>query len=106
MNEKTAKELLFTGRLISAHEAEKKDLINAIAEPEHIEKTVRDFAQKLIANCSGDSLKLTKQMIADIQSKPDKKALDYAAKTNATARSTDDCKRGISAFLNKEKIVW
>ena len=27
-------------------------------------------------------------------------------KTNADARSTEDCRRGIAAFLNKEKIDW
>jgi methylglutaconyl-CoA hydratase len=35
-----------------------------------------------------------------------KKALGYAAEMNATARGTDDCKKGISSFLNKEKLVW
>lgn len=106
VNEKTAKELLLSGKLISASEAEKKDLINGVFEPDQIQNKVAEFAQKLVSNCSGDSLKLTKLMIADIQSKPDKEALDYAARTNATARSTEDCKKGISAFLNKEKIVW
>lgn len=106
VNEKTAKELLLSGKLISASEAEKKDLINGVFEPDQIEEKVTEFAQKLVSNCSGDSLRLTKLMIADIQSKPDKEALDYAARTNATARSTEDCKKGISAFLNKEKIAW
>lgn len=106
VNEKTAKELLLSGKLISADEAESLDLINGICEATRIEQQVDQFAQKLIDTCSADSLKLTKMMIADIQSKPDKEALDYAARTNATARSTEDCKRGIAAFLNKEKINW
>jgi methylglutaconyl-CoA hydratase len=32
--------------------------------------------------------------------------LDLAAEMNAKARGTEDCKRGINAFLNKEKIIW
>jgi methylglutaconyl-CoA hydratase len=32
--------------------------------------------------------------------------LDYAAEMNAHARSTDDCKKGIDAFLNKNEIKW
>jgi methylglutaconyl-CoA hydratase len=33
-------------------------------------------------------------------------ALEFAAQMNAHARATDDCKKGIDAFLNKEKISW
>jgi methylglutaconyl-CoA hydratase len=33
-------------------------------------------------------------------------ALNYAAEMNAHARATVDCKKGIDAFLNKEKISW
>jgi methylglutaconyl-CoA hydratase len=32
--------------------------------------------------------------------------LQLAAESNAHARGTVDCKRGIEAFLNKEKIIW
>jgi methylglutaconyl-CoA hydratase len=33
-------------------------------------------------------------------------ALEYAANMNAATRMTDDCKKGIAAFLKKEKITW
>ena len=45
-------------------------------------------------------------MLANVQSMDVNKALEYAAQTNAKARATDDCKRGIAAFLNKEKLSW
>jgi methylglutaconyl-CoA hydratase len=51
-------------------------------------------------------MKLTKKVIADVQDKPLEEALQHAAELNAHMRSTDDCKRGIAAFLNKEKIMW
>jgi len=51
-------------------------------------------------------MKLTKQMIGQVQSLPLSEALNYAAEMNAQARSTEDCKRGITAFLNKEKLKW
>jgi len=106
INEKRAKDLLLTGRLISAAEAKSLDLINDIIEPAEIEEFVEKFASKLVANCSAHSLALTKQMIAEIPSLEGHAALDYAAKSNAAARESDDCKKGISAFLNKEKVVW
>jgi methylglutaconyl-CoA hydratase len=33
-------------------------------------------------------------------------ALNLAATMNAKARATDDCKKGIAAFLNKQEIRW
>jgi len=33
-------------------------------------------------------------------------ALTYAAKMNAEARGSDDCKKGINAFLNKQELNW
>jgi methylglutaconyl-CoA hydratase len=32
--------------------------------------------------------------------------LRYAAQRNAEARGSEDCRRGINAFLRKEKISW
>lgn len=106
IGEKRSKDLLLSGRLISAEEAAKLELINEVVDAEKIEKHVKDFASKLVATCSADSLALTKEMIANIQHLEGKDALDYAAKSNAGARETADCKRGIAAFLNKEKIKW
>jgi methylglutaconyl-CoA hydratase len=45
-------------------------------------------------------------MIAQVQHMNMDEALNYAASQNANARSTDDCKKGISAFLSKQKISW
>jgi methylglutaconyl-CoA hydratase len=33
-------------------------------------------------------------------------ALDYAAKMNALARNSEDCKKGVKAFLDKQNISW
>ncbi|RLD76219.1 MAG: enoyl-CoA hydratase/isomerase family protein, partial [Bacteroidetes bacterium] len=55
---------------------------------------------------SGNSLALTKSLISEIQQKDLEQALNYAAELNAKARDSTDCKKGINAFLNKEKIVW
>jgi methylglutaconyl-CoA hydratase len=45
-------------------------------------------------------------MINEVQNKTLIEALNYAAEMNAFARQTNDCKSGINAFLNKEKIAW
>jgi len=106
IGEAKAKELLLTGNIISAQKAADLNIFNFIENKENIEKSVSDFCQNLISKTSADSLTLTKQLIADVQSLSYDNGLNYAARINAKSRSTDDCKKGISAFLNKEKIVW
>jgi methylglutaconyl-CoA hydratase len=61
---------------------------------------------KLVRETSPESIALTRKMIAEIQDKATIEALDYAARQNAHARASEDCKRGIGAFLAKEKISW
>jgi methylglutaconyl-CoA hydratase len=106
IGETKSKELLLTGELITANKAKAIGLINYISELDQIEEDVISFANNLIKNCSSDSLSLSKQLLADISSKPYEDALNYAASLNAKARTTNDCKKGITAFLNKEQIEW
>jgi len=101
-----SKELLLTGKLVDATYAKSISLINDVYEKNMIESVVMKFAVELCSSASGSSLELTKNMVAQVQHLPLDGALDYAAQLNAKARSTEDCKRGINAFLNKEKISW
>lgn len=106
IGESQTKQLLFTGDLITAARAKEINLINFITEKDKIEKEVLDFASKLCVSASTQSLALTKQLITNVQDLPLTEALDYAAEMNAHARSTEDCKKGIDAFLNKNQIKW
>jgi methylglutaconyl-CoA hydratase len=106
IGEARSKELLLGGDLVTADQAVQIGLINKVVAPETLESEVLSLATKLVEGNSGQSMKLTKQMIAQVQSEPLMDALNYAAEMNARARGTDDCKKGISAFLNKEKLVW
>ena len=106
IGEAKAKELLFTGDLIPMKDAQNIGLVNYIEDKENIAESVQKFADKLCKNTSADSLNLTKQLLADVWNKEYTDALDYAAKLNAKARDTKDCKKGISSFLNKEKLTW
>jgi len=106
IGEAKAKQLLFTGDLISMQEAQNIGLINYVVDKKIIAAEVNILAQKLCKNTSGDSLNLTKQLLADVWNKEYTQALDFAAIINAKARNTEDCKKGISSFLNKEKLNW
>jgi len=104
--EKTARQLLLTGDVFDAQKALNYGLINEIVAADDLEETVYKFAQKICTQTSAQSLGLVKEMLANVQSMEVNSALNYAAQTNAKARATEDCKKGIAAFLNKEKLTW
>ncbi len=106
INSNSAKELLFTGKLITALEAKQIHLIHEIIESEKIETYVLNFANQLCNETSGEAIRLTKELLSQLDTLSIPDAFSLAAKYNAKARATDDCKKGIAAFLNKEKITW
>jgi len=106
IGEGKAKELLLSGRLYDAEQAQAFGLVNELVTASELEKHVYDFAQELIQNNSGQSMQFTKQMIAAVQEKSLEEGLQYAAEQNAKARGSEDCKKGIAAFLNKESPSW
>ena len=106
IGETRAKQLLLSGSIISATEALELGLINFITDKHLLEEKVLELANQLIENNSGYSLSVTKQMIAKVQSLTLSEALTFASEMNAKSRASEDCKRGIQAFLNKEKITW
>jgi methylglutaconyl-CoA hydratase len=106
LGEARAKELLLTGNAIKAKDAKDFGIINWIVDESELESSVNEFAQKLCLNNSGMSMHVTKEMIGEVQSMSLDDALNYACKKNAEARNSEDCKKGIAAFLNKEKMVW
>lgn len=106
LGEAKAKEMLLSGELFSADQVLKMGLINYVVEADQLQQYVLQLAKKLVETNSGESMRLTKQMIAAVPSMSIEDALKYAAEMNAKARGSEDCKRGIAAFLNKEKLSW
>lgn len=106
IGEAKAKELLLSGNLIDSQSAHQIGIVNTIWNPSDIAQKVTEYAEKLCSGNSSDSMAMTKKLIADVQSMSVEDGLKHAAKLNAKARETEDCKKGIAAFLNKEKIFW
>lgn len=106
IGEARSKQLLLSGELITADEAMRLSLINRIIPKENLEQETMAYATSLIRTNSAQAMMQTKQMIAHVQELPLEQALTFAAESNATARATADCKRGVDAFLKKEKITW
>jgi len=103
VSETHAKDLLLTSRFMDAEEAHRIGFINHMVKQDELE----DFTVKLCEDINKlpmSSLALTKEMFKNVPSMSFESALDYAVDLNAATRMTDECKKGITDFLNKAKI--
>ncbi len=106
LGEGRAKELLLSGDLIDAATASAYGLINFVTEKGEIADTVRAYAERMAVSVSGQSVALTKQLLHKAQNLSLEDSLEEAIKLNVQTRSSQDCKKGIASFLNKEKLGW
>lgn len=106
IGEARTKQLLLTGDIILADKALEYGLVNFVVPREELADNVYRFARRLCVENSAQSMETTKEMMARLPEMPLEDSLRYAARMNADARSSDDCRRGIAAFLNKEKLTW
>jgi methylglutaconyl-CoA hydratase len=106
VGEGKAREMTLRGHVMTADEAYRSGLVNVIAPETEIAATSRRMAEEIVKNCSSSSLGLIKELFSRIHGMSVSDALSYAANLNALTRMTDDCKKGIEAFLRKEPIQW
>ena len=103
LGEARSKELLLSGELIDAETASRYGLINFVVNKEVIRESVKKYAEKIVNNTSAQSVSLTKSMLNVIHNSSLEDNLENAVILNAKARSTEDCKKGIAAFLNRNR---
>ena len=106
IGEARTKQLLLSGDVVPAQTALDMGLITFLAPREALADDVRCYAQRLCRENSAQSMEVTKEMLASLPEMDLEEGLRYAARRNAEARGSDDCRRGIAAFLNKEKLSW
>lgn len=105
-NETIAKRLLLTGTLFSAQDALNFGLITFVTNKEDISLNVINFALNLCNETSANSLMVTKQLIGRTTNPELDNCLTEAVQLNARVRESEDFKKGIAAFISKEKINW
>lgn len=100
LGEKKSFELLTQGFEFSAAEAHALGLINRLAQDDQLDAAVMDFAA-VYTKVSGSAVQLTKALMYRIDSLSFSDSLASGVTTNAEARMTEDCQRGIARFLDK-----
>lgn len=100
------RDLMLTGRVLKADEAYNLGLVQRLVSAEAIESVVNQTAHELCENTSQQAVASLKEMLQAIPSMSRDEALDYAAKQNAVARGSADCRKGIDAFLQKQPLKW
>jgi methylglutaconyl-CoA hydratase len=105
VGEKLARDLLLTARLITAEEAQQMGLVNEVVRDSGLMERAVRLARLLLKN-SPESLRATKKLLsAHVKDQLDHQ-LKAAVETNASARSTEDFREGVSAFLERRTPQW
>lgn len=101
------RELLLDPQFIDAHEAKRIGLANRVVAKGELLSAAEELVSGLLERASSESIARTKRLLLDAVGRPLREALDLAADVNARSRATDDCRRGISTFLETKKTpVW
>jgi methylglutaconyl-CoA hydratase len=105
IGEKHARELLLTGKLISALEAHRMGLINEIVPTGTAITRAMELATQIALN-SGNALTTTKELLSGLYSLSLEDGLQHAVSINAWIRSTNELQEGVTAFLEKRSPKW
>jgi len=100
VSEKRALELLATGEIIPARTALEIGMITRVFADAAFDNEVQSYVAQL-ATRSSSALALTKSLFYQMDTVAFDAALSAGVQTNALARLTEDCQRGIQWFLKK-----
>jgi methylglutaconyl-CoA hydratase len=105
VGEKQARDLLLTGRIISAEEALRLGLASEVVGPEKLQERARELAVSLLEN-SPASLLATKRLLKSYSSEELDRQIAAAVEENARIRTTEDFREGVASFLEKRSPRW
>jgi enoyl-CoA hydratase/carnithine racemase len=105
VGKKKAMEMVLTGDVIKADEAEKLGLVNKVVPLEELEAETMKLAEKL-ASKSPSSLKIGKEGLNRLYDHNYHESLNVMDDLFAALCATEDAEEGVDAFLKKRKPVW
>lgn len=105
VTQKRLRELLLTGRLLSADEALEMGMVNAVVPADDLLERSRDIAAAIARNAP-DAIRMTKELLETLPGLQIDRALKAAVEYNARARAGLECREGVRAFIEKREPVW
>ena len=105
IGDKRSRDLLLTGRLLSAAEAESLGLVTRIVPEPELMREARALALRLLRN-SPCAMQATKRLLNRFSDRSLPDDVETAILANVQARSTEDFKEGVAAFLEKRDPHW
>jgi methylglutaconyl-CoA hydratase len=100
ITEKAALELVVGGEPITAVRAHELGLVHRVYPDDRFSSELDGYVARL-AKKSASAVMLSKRLLYNMDSMPFEAALEAGVQTNALARMTEDCRRGVEAFLKK-----
>ena len=105
IGEKNARDLLLTGRIIDAGEAQRVGLVTKVVPFQELMNEAKAQARLLLA-CSPASLLKTKKLLCNLAAPELDRELELAIAESAQIRSTPDFREGLASFLEKRTPRW
>jgi len=105
LSRKRCLEMVMTGDMIDAREAERWGLVNKVVPLDRLEEETMALANRL-AEKSPLALQMGKEAFYGMSDLEYGKALAYTNEVFAALCMTEDAKEGVDAFLNKRKPQW
>jgi methylglutaconyl-CoA hydratase len=105
VGEKHARELLLTGRIISAETAYRMGLVNEVMEPAYLPTGARRLAEELLQN-SPASLRATKALLREYAKDTLERDIRSGMEANASIRMSANFEEGVRSFLERRKPRW
>jgi enoyl-CoA hydratase/carnithine racemase len=102
---KQALEMLFTGDVIDAVEAQRRGLVNRVVPLDALDAEVGELAGSLLAK-TPVALAMDKQLFYKQLDMGLEAALQYAAEVMACNMMTEDAQHGIDCFIEKKTPEW
>jgi enoyl-CoA hydratase/carnithine racemase len=105
LGKKKILEMLLSGDMIDARDAEKLGLVNKVVPAEDLEEETFTFAQKLIAK-SPLTIRTGKEFYYQMIDMPFRRRFALNRKVMKRLCTTQDAVEGINAFIEKRQPIW
>jgi methylglutaconyl-CoA hydratase len=105
VGDKRCRDLLLTGRLMKAEDAEEWGLVSRIVAEQDLMREARALAGVLLRN-SPAAIQATKRLLSEHANHHLLEEIESAIRANTEARTTEDFREGIRSFLEKRIPEW